>query len=144
MRKRRGAYDDGEMSFSEIGRAMGFSGQRAQQLYKKAMFKLRKNRQLANLALLVNSKRRLLLRTLPLVVLIAGALFASPARQDGMAKYCDNRRDGKGTLTDHTCECARAMKQCDPDDPEIQTPGAMCRTYCKPDNCHCENMCTRS
>lgn len=64
------------------------------------------------------------------------------AAPEGQAAACDNNRAGKSKTVDHTCECARAMTMCDPQDPEIETPGAMCKTYCRPDKCDCQNKCT--
>jgi len=80
--------------------------------------------------------------------LLAGLLFAAgaglafPAPQEGPAAACDNNRAGKSKDVNHTCECARAEKDCKPDDPELKQPGSMCKTYCKPDHCDCQNRCT--
>jgi hypothetical protein len=83
-----------------------------------------------------------------LIVAIAFALLganiwkASARPQEGTAAACDNNRAGKSKGVDHTCECARAEKDCKPDDPELKQPGSMCKTYCKPDHCDCQNRCT--
>ena len=69
------------------------------------------------------------------------ALQAIPP-QEGAAAHCDNNREGKSKSVDHTCECARAEKDCKPDDPEIQEPGSKCKTYCRKDDCDCQNKCT--
>jgi hypothetical protein len=61
---------------------------------------------------------------------------------EGPAAMCDNNRSGKSKDMDHTCECARARDECKPDDPELKKPMSDCKTYCRPDDCKCENRCT--
>ena len=61
-------------------------------------------------------------------------LFQDPA-PEGKAKSCDNAHD---TPKAHRCECQRATK-CRED----RTPGedSKCKTYCKPEACHCIDPC---
>ena len=62
-RPRNQGYGEGEMSFAEIGRHLGFSQQRAFALYRSAMQKLRRSGRMIQLVALVNHKGRLRLRT---------------------------------------------------------------------------------
>lgn len=63
------------------------------------------------------------------LVLLAAQLVAF---QEGTAASCDNRHDNA-----HKCACLRAMTECKMPGMKIQEPGAMCKTYCKPEHCHC-------
>jgi hypothetical protein len=75
-------------------------------------------------------------------VLIGAPGSAAAPPQEGTAAACNpSSREG-------TRRCGRRpsifRRGCyrSKDDPEMKQPGAKCKTYCKPENCDCQNSCT--
>jgi hypothetical protein len=66
-----------------------------------------------------------------LISVLAGGLVAWQA-PEGTAESCDNRHENA-----HKCACLRAMTECKMPGMKIDEPGAMCKTFCKPQHCHC-------
>jgi hypothetical protein len=74
---------------------------------------------------------------------IQSTSYAAP--QEGQYAACDNSGAKDTKTRAHTCECARAKQECDPNDPDSKMdkemePGSMCKAgYCKPDHCECQS-----
>jgi hypothetical protein len=57
---------------------------------------------------------------------------------EGPADRCDNYHS---TAPAHRCACAKTTTECKMPGMRIE-PDAKCKTYCKPEHCHCLTKCT--
>lgn len=72
------------------------------------------------------------MRILLVIALLSMPLYL-PQDHSGQPASCDNVSDNP-----HKCECERAQQDCDPNN---QSAGQKCKTYCRPDACKCANSC---
>ena len=71
------------------------------------------------------------------LILAAAACFAFQA-PEGTADRCDNFFN---TPAAHRCDCNHATDCPMPGHAQAE-PTNKCKTYCKPDHCHCLHPCT--
>src|SRR6266852_4031964 len=73
-----------------------------------------------------------------LVAILGAVAFGFQEAPEGTAESCNNYHDTKPV---HKCNCAKAM-MCGRGGSGSAEPDSKCKTYCRPDHCHCVGPCT--